>query len=139
MSHLIWHKKSKCFGRNIFFNFKRIYPCWILIRRIKSFGSKSLATIQTRDLTLIQSCIETSVSDPLIFTGRSGSIGYGSSWKCLQIQNVKPGNLSTTLLIICFGNYRDEHVKTGRWNRKLFHNLTDPKSWLKLSLSQKLL
>ena len=51
------------------------------------------------------------VSYPSYFSSGSGSFGYGSTWKSIKIQNVKTGNSSTTLLIIGFCNYRENHIK----------------------------
>ena len=55
-----------------------------------------------------------------ILTGRSGSFGYGSTCKCIKIQNVNAGNLSTTLLIIGFRNYIDNDIKTMPYNKDFF-------------------
>ena len=46
-----------------------------------------------------------------ILTG--GSYGNGSILKCILIQNVKTGNLSTMLLVIGFlNNNRENNIKT---------------------------
>ena len=49
-----------------------------------------------------------------ILTGGSGSLGYGSTWKCIIIENVKAGNFSIMLLIIEFRDYRVNYNKTGQ-------------------------
>ena len=48
-----------------------------------------------------------------LLTCRSGSLWHGSNQKCIKIQNVKAGNLSTTLLVRGSHNYRDNFSKTG--------------------------
>ena len=55
-------------------------------------------------------------------TGGPRTFGYGSTWKCIEIQNGKEGNLSTTLLIIGFHNYKDIILSklSNRTRSKLF-------------------
>ena len=49
-----------------------------------------------------------------ILTCGSGSFGNGSNWKCIKIQNVKAGILSTTLPIMEFHHYKENYNKTGK-------------------------
>ena len=49
-----------------------------------------------------------------------------------EIQNVKGGNLSKTLLILGLRNYKENYIKTVQKNKETdFHNLTDPKACCK--------
>ena len=50
----------------------------------------------------------------IIYIAYQTSFGYGSTRKCNKIQIVKVRNLSSTLLIIGFRNYRENYVSTGQ-------------------------
>ena len=67
-----------------------------------------------------------------ILSCESWSFRYGSTWKCIKIKIVEAIGLSITLPIICYSSYTMNYIKTRQKNRGAnFHNLTDPKAWVK--------
>ena len=79
----------------------------------ESLGPNSLVVDQNHGEGLILPGFLAGFRIHHILNGGSGSLGYGSAWKCIKIQNVSGRYFSSTLLIIGFRNYRVKYIKTG--------------------------